>query len=63
LASGSYDHTVKVWNVQDSAQVLNYELSEGVTSLDWNLQGSLLGSTTKDKKLFIIDPRQSQTVL
>jgi len=36
---------------------LSVDLTDGVTSLDWNLKGSLIGATTKDKKLNILDPR------
>ncbi len=35
----------------------DYETKENVLSLDWNPAGSLLGLTTKDKTVSVVDPR------
>ena len=59
LASGSADSTVRIWNAQ-KPDAENYIIhgNDYILSLDWNENGSLLGTAWKDKKLRIIDPRQ-----
>lgn len=61
LASCSHDNTVKVWNVQRSDQ--SYSISGGndqALALEWNWNGSLIGTVWKDKFLRIIDPRSNK---
>jgi WD40 repeat protein len=63
LASCSFDNTVKVWNAQKPDQVLSIgPLSDPALSLEWNENGSLLGTVWKDKMLRILDPRIGQVV-
>lgn len=57
LASCSHDNTVKVWNVQKPEQNLSYGCNDPCLSLEWNWNGSLLGTVWKDKMLRVIDPR------
>lgn len=63
LASCSHDNTVKVWNAQKPDQCLTVGgPTEPALSLEWNSNGSLLGTVWKDKVLRIIDPRAGSFV-
>ncbi|XP_062999412.1 coronin-7 [Elgaria multicarinata webbii] len=57
LASGA-QRAVKVWDVKQRQALAELEPHEDqVQSLAWKLDGSLLGTSCKDKKLRIFDPR------
>lgn len=61
LASGGFDGQVIVWNVEQGKAV--FQLSCGrnaVLSVSFNWDGSLLATTSKDKKLRIFDPRTQE---
>lgn len=60
LASCSHDNTVKVWNVQKPDQSLTMAANDPCLALDWNWNGSLLGSVWKDKVLRVMDPRTNK---
>lgn len=61
LASCSHDNTVKVWNVQKPDQNLTYSgQNDPCLSLEWNWNGSLIGTVWKDKMLRVIDPRANK---
>lgn len=61
LASGAFDHSIRVWNIESGKNICTYEaLDDNIYSMGWNYDGSLLGATAKDKKLQIFDPRQSK---
>lgn len=61
IASSAWDKTIKLWNVETSNCVNTYDsLKEPTFSLEWNKDGSLIGTTTKDKKLIIFDPRTNE---
>uniref|UniRef100_A0A803SLJ2 Coronin n=1 Tax=Anolis carolinensis TaxID=28377 RepID=A0A803SLJ2_ANOCA len=54
--------TVKVWNVERQQALTELEPHEDqVQSLGWRPDGSLLGTSCKDKKLRIFDPRTKPT--
>jgi WD40 repeat protein len=58
LASGSFDKSVKIWNVETGQCVSSYnDVGDNIYSLDWNYDGSQIAVTAKDKKLRIYDPR------
>merc|ERR1712176_1537473 len=59
LASASFDRTVKLWNIETSQCVMTYtEPKDNIYSLEWNLDGSQVAMTGKDKMLRIFDPRK-----
>jgi len=59
LATGSFDRTVRVWNIETGTNVCTYDgLGDNIYSMNWNADGSLLAATAKDKKLQVFDPRQ-----
>jgi len=59
LATAGSDMAVKVWDVEKGDTKLSSEGEHGdiIISMDWNWDGSLLATLSKDKKLRIIDPR------
>ncbi|OAG31232.1 hypothetical protein NEDG_01645 [Nematocida displodere] len=62
LVSGSDDHTVKVWDTEKEACVRTHTESVGsITSL--GVAGSLVGLSTRDGFLSVIDLRQEEKVL
>jgi hypothetical protein len=64
LATASFDQTVKVWDIEAQSEVFNYAGHTDVCmSLDWNSNGSLCCSTSKDKKVRIFDPRAPEGTL
>ena len=63
LASASTDQTVKVWDLASAADKITITAHEDlIHSLTWNSNGSLLGTTCRDKQLRIIDPRSGAVV-
>ena len=61
IASGSYDSTIKVWDVQKGEATLTLtSTAQAPQSIDWNETGNLLGTTWNDKKVRIGDPRSKK---
>ncbi|CAO2651426.1 Nn.00g039960.m01.CDS01 [Neocucurbitaria sp. VM-36] len=60
LASSSGDYTVKLWDVEAGAAKLTLKHNDIVQSLSWSPDGSLLVTTSRDKKLRIWDVRQEK---
>ncbi|EPY25557.1 coronin-1C [Strigomonas culicis] len=59
LASASLDKVVDLWDVEKATVATELTCHKDyVTGLDWNVDGSLLCSSTRDKKVNIIDPRK-----
>jgi coronin-1B/1C/6 len=61
IATAATDYEIKVWDIEKGTA--NFTTPAGtniIQSLDWNYDGSLLCSNSKDKKVRIIDPRQQQ---
>lgn len=60
LATSSGDYTVKIWNVESGAPCLTLKHTDIVQSLSWSANGSLIVTTSRDKKLRIWDVRQEK---
>mmetsp|Transcript_402 Transcript_402/g.562 ORF Transcript_402/g.562 Transcript_402/m.562 type:complete len:350 (+) Transcript_402:112-1161(+) len=56
-ASASFDGTVKVWNLENSSAVNTLSAPDSFMSLEWNYDGSLVGTANRDKKMRIGDVR------
>lgn len=64
LASGSFDNTVKLWDIETQQEKLNVEThTDAPYSLAFNTDGSLIGTTCKDRKMRIFDPRAMESAL
>lgn len=60
LASASGDYTVKLWDVEAGTPKLTLAHKDIVQSLSWNAEGSMLVTTSRDKKLRLWDVRQER---
>jgi len=56
FATGSHDHSIKLWDVERNASVSTLKVHEkGVWSLDWHPNGKMLASTSPDGHIVITD--------
>lgn len=64
VATSSTDFSVKVWDIEKGKDVssIDAQHTDIISSVDWNPNGSLLATSSKDKKLRILDPRQKSVV-
>jgi len=62
LATAGSDMAVKVWDVEKGEAKLSNEGEHGdiIIALDWNFDGSLIATLSKDRKLRVLDPRQKK---
>lgn len=60
LASSSGDYTVKLWDLEDGQAKLTLKHTDIVQSLDWSANGSMMVTTSRDKKLRFWDVRQQK---
>ncbi|KAJ1335232.1 coronin-1B/1C/6 [Microdochium nivale] len=60
LASASGDLTIKLWDINTGSAPLALKHSDIVQSLSWNASGSMLVTTSRDKKLRVWDVRQQR---
>lgn len=60
LATSSGDYTVKLWDVEAGSPRLTLKHNDIVQSLSWSANGSLISTTSRDKKLRIWDVRQEK---
>lgn len=60
LASDSGDFTVKLWDIETGSSKLTLKVGEVIQSMSWSANGSLLVTTSRDKKLRIWDVRQEK---
>jgi len=58
LATSSTDYSIKIWDIETGEAVRTIPgHSDIIQSVDWNFLGSQLVTSSKDKKVRIIDPR------
>ncbi|KAK6440979.1 Coronin-like protein crn1 [Oleoguttula sp. CCFEE 5521] len=60
LASSSGDYTVKLWDLEDGQSKLTLKHNDIVQSLSWSGDGSMIVTTSRDKKLRFWDVRQQK---
>lgn len=60
LASASGDYTIKLWDIESGTSNLSLKHGDIVQSLSWSANGTLLVTTSRDKKLRIWDVRQER---
>jgi coronin-1B/1C/6 len=60
LASSSGDYTIKLWDLEDGKAKLTLKHNDIVQSLSWSADGSMLVTTSRDKKLRFWDVRQEK---
>ncbi|KAI5949419.1 CRN1 [Candida jiufengensis] len=62
LASSSLDYTVKIWNTKTGKDEISLKHKDLVTSFAFNYNGSLLATTSRDKKLRVWDVRKGEII-
>jgi len=62
LASSSLDYSVKIWNTETGKDEITLQHKDLVTSFAFNYNGSLLATTSRDKKLRIWDIRSGKVL-
>jgi len=64
LATTSTDFSVKIWDIEKGKDVLSVDAqhTDIIQSAEWNRNGSLIATSSKDKKVRIIDPRTNKVV-
>ena len=60
LASASGDLSVKIWDVGTGSPLLSLKHADVIQSLSWNATGSMLVTTSRDKKIRVWDVRQEK---
>ncbi|KAL2395444.1 Coronin-like protein crn1 [Exophiala dermatitidis] len=62
LASAAGDFTIKIWDIEAGAAKLSLKVGEVIQSMSWSANGSLMVTTSRDKKLRIWDTRQEKPI-
>lgn len=63
VASSSGDFTIKIWDIESGSSKLTLKVGEVIQSMSWSANGSLLVTTSRDKKLRVWDARQEKPVV
>jgi len=63
LASVSADNLIKVWDIESGKEKLSNEQKNTPHSIDFNMNGSVLATTCKDKFLRLVDLRGNKTTI
>jgi len=63
LATSSTDFSIKIWDIEKGeARNTIEEHGDIINSVAWNFDGSLLATTSKDKKIRVVDPRSNKVI-
>lgn len=63
LATSSADTTLKIWDIEQGEEMFSIGgFGDVVNSVSWNRLGSQLCTSSKDKKVKVIDPRAQEVV-
>jgi coronin-1B/1C/6 len=62
VASSSLDYSVKIWNLETGKDEITLQHKDLVTSFAFNYNGSLLATTSRDKKLRVWDVRSGEVI-
>jgi len=64
LVTTSTDFSVKIWDIEKGKDVLSIDAQHAdiIQSSEWNHNGSLIATSSKDKKVRVIDPRANKVV-
>lgn len=60
MSTDSGDFTVKIWDIEAGEAKLTMRPGDAVQSQSWSANGSLLVTTSRDKKLRVWDVRQER---
>jgi len=63
LASSSGDYTIKIWDAEAGSAKLTLKHTDIVQSMSWNASGSLMVTTSRDKKIRVWDVRQEKPAI
>lgn len=64
LASMGMEGAIKIWDVQSESSKINYDQVTGSPwVMRWNHDGSMLGCITKEKKMTVLDPRNTESAM
>ena len=63
IGSASFDNSVQVWNMLKAETISKCNLAEYPTSMGWNNNGSLIACTSKDKHIYVFDPRSNNIIV
>lgn len=64
VATTSADFSVKIWDIEKGVANLSVEgqHTDLILAFDWNYNGSLAATSSKDKKVRVVDPRTEKVV-
>ena len=63
LCSAGFNGEIHVWNAIKGDTFCELNAEDQPTWLQWSPNGSLLGATTKNKNIYIFDPRSNKLIL